>query len=160
MVFIKTVETGKAVDSFTELITDFKLTSGVVSLVEVYFPPGCAGLHKVKLLLNEKAFIPYNADDFIIGDNVNLSYNVNQSIKEAPFILTIITENHDYVYPHQIQVRIVIDEEVNNDDESPEVLILQSVDRRLTELNEVIKEATTETVNKPVSVLFKRKRVQ
>ena len=45
-----------------------KLSKGILTSVDVFFPPGCHGMVKVRLFRNESALVPLSSDEWVIGD--------------------------------------------------------------------------------------------
>ena len=108
MVYVKSITTGYTTDAYTESVTALKLTKGVIRQAEIYFPPGCCGLLQAQILLNDKAYIPFNGSELLIGDSLNLVYNDNTLITDEPYQIKIITRNYDNLYNHLLQVRFIV----------------------------------------------------
>ncbi len=88
--------------------TRFKVNKGVISMLWLTFPPGCAGLVKVRMLHQEHPFLPVEKDAYIRGDSYVFAYPVMFEIKTQPETITVEAWNEDEVYNHTIDVQLLI----------------------------------------------------
>lgn len=86
--------------------TTLKVTKGLIWLVEVDFPPGCAGLMNVQILDGKYQICPASVGYSLKGDWALLTYDDLYLKEAAPWELTIITWNEDELWDHTVQVRI------------------------------------------------------
>lgn len=88
--------------------TRFLVNQGIMSMVWITFPAGCAGLVKVRIFHQGHPFLPVEVDAYIRGDNYVFVYPVMFEIKNVPEIITIEAWNEDQVYAHTIDVQMMI----------------------------------------------------
>jgi len=84
------------------------LTWGVITHVEIEFPPGCAGLAKVAILHRRRQVWPTNIDEWFYSDGRIISWEEYFELLEAPFELTILGYNDDDTFQHTPIVRFEI----------------------------------------------------
>ena len=89
-------------------LTQFKVNQGVIFRVWVSFPPGCAGLVRVRILLDGHPILPVEKEAYIVGDAYTFVYPAMVEIKTEPQILTVEAWNTDEVYNHTIHVQFLI----------------------------------------------------
>lgn len=88
--------------------TRFLVNKGIISTVYLTFPPGCAGLVKVRIFFQGHPFLPVELDAFIRGDNFVFVYPIMFEIIESPTQIVIEIWNDDDVYAHTIDVQFLI----------------------------------------------------
>ena len=88
--------------------TSFKANKGVIHQVWVSFPPGCAGLVKFRIQLDEHPIIPVEKDAYVRGDNYTFVYLPFVEIKTDPARITIETWSDDDTYDHEIDFQFSI----------------------------------------------------
>lgn len=81
----------------------FTVNRGVIYQVFVTFPPGCAGLTKVRIYHEGHPMLPSQKDEYISGDNYTFPFLVFHEIIGAPEQITIEGWNEDDVYDHDVQ---------------------------------------------------------
>ena len=86
----------------------FDVNKGVISMVWITFPPGCAGLVKVRILHQGHPFLPVDPKNYIIGDSYTFPYPVMFEILTQPTEVIIEAWNEDDTYAHTIQVQMLI----------------------------------------------------
>jgi len=86
----------------------FNANVGVIARAWIHFPPGCAGLVKVKIYHSEHPFLPVESDAFIKGDAFTYDIPVMYEIHDTPEVITIEAWNEDEVYNHTIDVSFLI----------------------------------------------------
>jgi len=92
----------------TATVRKFTANLGVIYRVWITFPPGCAGLVKVRIFHEEHPFLPVEADAYIRGDNISFEYPVMYEIELQPEVITIKAWNEDDTYDHNIDVQFLI----------------------------------------------------
>lgn len=92
-----------------------KVSAGIVHLVEVYFPRGCAGLVHVKIFDDGHQIWPSNPEDDFNGDDTTISFNEYYKVVRGKTKFRVIAWNEDEIFDHTITVRFAIlkEEEVN-----------------------------------------------
>lgn len=88
--------------------TDFMVNQGVIYRIWVQFPPGCAGLVKLRILHGGHPFLPVEADAFLNGDNYVYEFPIMYEITDAPELMSIQAWNEDDIYSHTINVQFLI----------------------------------------------------
>ena len=92
----------------TSTKTSFLVNQGVIFRAWIHFPPGCAGLVKVRIFHEGHPFLPVEIDSFIRGDDTTYVYPVMYEITDAPEQITIQAWNEDELYDHTIDVQFLI----------------------------------------------------
>jgi len=87
---------------------DLKLTSGVITKIEVKYPAGCHGMVKVKLLRWGSPLIPLTRGEWLTGDDEPVSGNYFYPLEEAPYMVKFEGCSPDTTYPHTVTVRITV----------------------------------------------------
>ena len=95
-------------DQSEATLTQFKVNQGVIARVWVHFPPGCAGLVKLRIYHEGHPFLPVESDAHIQGDSYTYEYPIMFEIKQPPELITIEAWNEDEVYDHSIDVQFLI----------------------------------------------------
>jgi len=88
--------------------SSFQVNQGVIYRVWINFPPGCAGLVKVRIFHEGHPFLPVEKDAYICGDNYIFVYPVMYEITDTPELIRIEAWNTDDVYDHTIDVQFLI----------------------------------------------------
>lgn len=84
--------------------TPIKVNKGVIYQVWVDFPPGCAGLVKLRVYHEGHPFLPVNKDNYLRGNAYVYKLPVYHEVRESPSILIVEGWNEDDTYDHTIQV--------------------------------------------------------
>jgi len=92
-----------AEDNPEELVAD--LTYGVITHVELEFPPGCAGLAKVAILHRRHQIWPTNIDKWFYTDGRIIAWDDYFELLEPPFQLVILGYNDDDTFEHTPIIR-------------------------------------------------------
>lgn len=94
------VDAGKSKDD--PKVERLKITQGVITQINIMFPPGCA--HEVCITFNRALhqIYPSNPDGFFIGDGVNISGEVFHYVKADPFELQVKGWAPNATYDHTI----------------------------------------------------------
>lgn len=90
------------------LVQRLPLDQGSVSIVEINFPPGCAGLVSCVLMYGSIQVIPWNADGSLYGDNRTFRLDVNLPVKAPPFEFQVKLWSDDDTYPHVVNIGIMV----------------------------------------------------
>lgn len=85
-----------------------KMHTGIITNIGVYFPPGCAGLVKVKLRIGIHQIAPFNPSGEFRGDAWPIWYKEFIPLTEEPYIVWCDAWNEDEAYDHTITVQINI----------------------------------------------------
>ena len=83
-----------------------KITSGLIWLMEVDFPPGGCGLLHVQAFDGSYQVLPATPGESLHGDGVVMKFDDLYFKQAAPFELMIRTWNDDDTWAHTTQVRI------------------------------------------------------
>lgn len=83
-------------------IERLKITKGVITQINLIFPPGCA--HEVFITINRALhqIYPTNPDGYFIGDGVNFTGTVFHYVKAQPFEVQIYGWSPNASYDHTI----------------------------------------------------------
>ena|SRR3990167_2771333 len=92
----------------TSTKTRFTANQGVIFRVWIHFPPGCAGLVKVRIYHEGHPFLPVELDAYIKGDSYTYEFPVMYEVTTQPELITIEAWNEDDVYSHTIDVSFLI----------------------------------------------------
>jgi len=106
MIYQKTVTVAKdtlPVDADRSILT---VTKGLIYQVEIYFPPGSAGLLHVVVMDGGYQAWPSTPGETFQGENILLSFPDTYLKEAAPFNFTIITYNMDDTYSHAVTIRL------------------------------------------------------
>lgn len=106
MIYQTTITTVKGPAAFTLKQSTLKVTKGLVYKVEIAFPPGCAGLLKVKIFDGGHQVWPSNNNESFSTDGHIISFDDTLLKLAAPFQYTIHTVNEDTIYDHSVTIRI------------------------------------------------------
>jgi len=102
-----TVTAGTAEVSPKEQI--LKLTKGVITRIDIKFPPGVHGLVKVRLLRYESQLIPLSGSEWVTGDGEAVTTEGYYEMDETPAQLKFVACSPNATYNHTITVRVSID---------------------------------------------------
>jgi len=83
-----------------------QITSGLIWMFEVDFPPGCCGLLHVQIFDGLYQVLPASPGESLHGDNVTVHFDDLYFKQAAPFELKIRTWNEDEKWSHAVQVRV------------------------------------------------------
>lgn len=109
-----TIPAGKT--EATPLEKNLKITHGVITKMEITFPPGCHSLVKVKLLKGKLfGLLPTNPDEWLTGDGQTVSYVTFLPVDDMPYELDFMGCSPLTIYPHKVTVRVeMMKEELAN----------------------------------------------
>ncbi len=86
--------------------TEIHVTSGLVYKVQFTFPPGSAGLMGVAVFDGLFQVWPSSVGEFMIGEDLVVSFEDMYLKETAPFEFQCYTYNTDDTYDHAVSVRI------------------------------------------------------
>lgn len=90
------------------LVTRRRVAAGVIKQVEIYFPPGAAGLLHLRINHGNHQILPYNQDGNFTGDNVLIRLPEDIPINKQSWHLNFITWNESEYFSHSVSVRLSI----------------------------------------------------
>lgn len=85
-----------------------KLSKGVITRLDIKFPPGCHGMVKVRLLRYEHMLVPLTRDQWITGDGETVPSEAYYELVEAPAQLKFVGISPDTTNDHTITVRVTV----------------------------------------------------
>ncbi|GAH57484.1 unnamed protein product [marine sediment metagenome] len=86
--------------------TVLRVGKGLVWLIEVESPPGCAGLAHLQIFDGSYQMFPASPSESFASDGTVLSFDDLYLKNVPPYEFVIVTWNEDTHYPHTMQVRI------------------------------------------------------
>lgn len=87
---------------------EVNLTWGVITEVEIRFPPRCVGLAKVKILERRHQLWPTNLDEWFYGNDETIKWDEYHELFEMPALFTLLGYNEDDTFPHTPIIRFEI----------------------------------------------------
>lgn len=100
------VDAGKKEDDPKKQI--LKLTKGVITRVDIKFPPGCNGMVKVRLFRYESQLIPLSRDEWVTGDSESVPTEAFYELTEVPTQLKFIGCSPGTTNPHTVTLRVQV----------------------------------------------------
>jgi hypothetical protein len=85
-----------------------KLTSGVLTGVDVKFPSGCHGLVKVRLKHWESPLVPLSRGEWITGDDESVKAPMYFELPKGPYELKFEGASPSASFDHTVTVRVSI----------------------------------------------------
>jgi len=101
-----TITAGTKVTAPKEQI--LKLTTGVITRIEIKFARGCHGLVKVRLLHHESQLVPLSRGEWVTGDDEPVGFNEFFELKTTPYQLKFQGCAPDTTYDHVVTVRVTV----------------------------------------------------
>ena len=101
-----TITAGTTATSPKEQI--LKLTKGIITKIDIYFPKGCNGYVKVKLLRSEFQLVPLSRGEWVTGNGETIPTETYYELEETPSQLKFIGISPDAKYDHTVTVRVQI----------------------------------------------------
>ncbi len=92
----------------TKTIEHFHISKGWIYRAWLIFPPGCAGLVKVRVLHQSHPIIPINKSDYIKADNYTFELPMYYPVPKEPFRITFEGWNEDDIHPHEITLMLLV----------------------------------------------------
>jgi len=87
-------------------VKTIKLPKGTIYHVEIYFPAGCEGEAKVKIIHNEFQVFPSNPQKWFAGDEFPIVFKEDYKLKENFNLLKLYGYNDDTTNSHTVTFRI------------------------------------------------------
>jgi len=87
---------------------EVNLTWGVITEVEIRFPPWCCGLARVKILEHRHQLWPTNLDEWFYGNDEAITWDEYHELFEMPATFTLLGYNDDDTFPHTPIIRFEI----------------------------------------------------
>jgi len=87
---------------------EVNLTWGVITEVEIRFPPRCVGLAGVRILEHRHQLWPTNLDAWFYGNDETIKWDEYHELFEMPAIFTLLGYNDDDTFPHTPIIRFEI----------------------------------------------------
>ena len=87
---------------------EVNLTWGVITKVEIRFPPRCVGLAKVKILEHRHQIWPTNLDKWFYGNDETIPWDEHHELFEMPALFTLVGYNDDDTFSHTPIIRFNI----------------------------------------------------
>jgi len=106
MIYASTITTDAGTAEKAKADVTLKVTSGLIWLFEVDFPPGCCGLQHVQLYDGSYQVLPATIGESLHGDAVSMRFDDLFFKSAAPFELKIRTWNLDITWPHTVRIRV------------------------------------------------------
>ena len=92
----------------TKTIEHFHISKGWIYRAWLIFPPGCAGLVKVRLLHQGHPIIPINKSDYVKADNYTFELPMYFPVPTEPFRVTFEGWNEDDTFNHTITLMLLV----------------------------------------------------
>jgi len=108
MLYAKHVLFPAAQTEATKTISRFNINKGWIYRAWLIFPPGCAGLVKIRVLHQGHPIIPVNKTDYVKADNYTFELPMYYEVPEEPYQITFEGWNEDDIYPHTITLMLLI----------------------------------------------------
>lgn len=106
MIYAVDITTAREGSEGAAVPTILGVTSGLVWLLEVDFPPGCCGLSHIRIFDGSYQVFPATPGESFHGDNVTLHLEDLYFKTRAPFEFRVETWNTDEKWDHTLQVRV------------------------------------------------------
>lgn len=103
------INTAKAAPKREEI----RLVKGLIYQIEIFFPPGCAGLVGLCIKDALHQVWPSKANTWFYSDDETISFDETYEIDNEPASFQIIGYNEDTVWEHTMQIRLgIVDKEI------------------------------------------------
>lgn len=86
----------------------FHINKGWIYRAWIIFPPGCAGLVKVRVEHKGHPIIPVNKSDYVRADNYTFELPMFYEVKTTPYQITFEGWNEDDTYDHTITLMLLV----------------------------------------------------
>lgn len=87
---------------------DCPLDYGIITHVEIEFPPGCNGLAGVRVRERDHQLYPTNDGEYFISNAYVIAFQETQRVFSKPFLVFLEGFNVDEIYPHTITLRVAL----------------------------------------------------
>ena len=106
MIYALDIKTPAKTQKTDPLITDLKVTKGLVYRFELTFPPGSMGLMGVKVFSGNFQVWPSSRESWFRGDDSPIEFDDTYLVDVEPFLFQIATYNIDDTYDHEVFLRL------------------------------------------------------
>ena len=106
MIYTANITTTKSTPKTALKKTVLHVNKGLVYKVEIYVPPGAAGLLGVSVFDGLYQVWPSSVGEFFVGDDIMISFDDLFLKEAAPYQFQICTYNEDDTYDHTCSVRV------------------------------------------------------
>lgn len=106
MIYTKIITTPANTTENAPLETVLDLCIGIVHQVDIFFPPGAQGLHRLRVTRGVNAVIPTNAEGYIAGEDERISHKEYIDVDDEPKRLVVRSWNLDDTYEHTVMLRV------------------------------------------------------
>ena len=106
MIYASSITTDAGTAEKAKADVTLKITSGLIWMLEVDFPPGCCGLLHVQVFDGSYQVLPASVGESMHSDAVNMRFDDLYFKQAAPFELKIRTWNLDETWGHSTQIRV------------------------------------------------------
>jgi len=89
-------------------ILDVRLTAGTLERVEVFFPPGLAGLVYIQILHGLHQLVPYNPGGYLAGDNQRYVIDEAYELAAAPYTLRVVGFSDDDTFDQPVEICFLV----------------------------------------------------
>ena len=106
MIYTATVTSVKDTASTSPDKTVLQVSRGLIYKIDVYFPPGSAGLMGVKIMDSIYQMYPSTPGTWFVGDNNTISFDDVYLKESGPYVFDIYHYNTDDTNSHSVIIRI------------------------------------------------------
>lgn len=89
-----------------------KVSKGVITYIGIFFPPGCHGLVKVRLLHNEFQLIPLSRGEWVTGNGMEVQSERHYELFHKDFALKFQGCSPTCSWNHTVTVRVTVVPEI------------------------------------------------
>lgn len=108
MIYVFNISTPANTAENAKQETELKIAYGVISHVDIQFPPGPVGLLHLQVRDALFQLWPINPDADFASNNVNISFREFIPVLTEPFLLKASTWNEDDTHSHRVILRVNI----------------------------------------------------
>jgi len=108
MLYAKHVLFPAAQTEATKTISRFNINKGWIYRAWLIFPPGCAGLVKIRVLHQGHPIIPVNKTDYVKADDYVFELPMFYKVPEEPYQITFEGWNEDDTFNHTITLMLLV----------------------------------------------------
>lgn len=92
----------------TKTVKHFHINKGWIYRAWLIFPPGCAGLVKVRVEHKGHPIIPVNKSDYVKANDYTFKFPMFYEVKTTPYQITFEGWNEDDTYDHEISLMLLV----------------------------------------------------
>ncbi len=108
MLYIYAIEVPANTARRAPVTQELQLTHGIITHVEVEFPPGCAGLAHLQVEHQGGHLWPTNPEGDLASDDYVISWEESIDLTSSPYKLRTVAWNDDDTYAHTLTIRITM----------------------------------------------------